>query len=592
MPPADADIPPGFHGQPAVAEDASAAPSITDYVDLESLQEIQDAFAVITRLRTIISDGSGRPLTRETDIVKRIESDRMLETLLEEGPAGNDGGMTAPIIVQHRQVGSLSVQRGQVSALDAIGSRQRRRLMDLLDKHGIQGTDRAELLGAAEEAYAPSPATAMQFLYLIANALARLGWQQHEVENRLHELSLLHRLATALTGRSKLDDILRLGVESIAGAMRAKGVNIRLLEGEPAELVSRASFGMTAEYANLGRSIINKSDLRGACLRGETVQVPDMQSDPRVYFKDDAVKMGFRSMLATGLTWRGRPRGMVSVFFGERRSFDKPQVHLLQSISQMLATAIENARLGDAQTRSQRLREHVKVAAEIQRKMMPQTMPRPRGLDLSAAFKPSLELSGDFYDALELPTGQVALTVADVAGKGVPAALTMATTRALVRSLAPRIGQPGTLVTTVNRMLTVEGGSDFATMFYGLYDPRTRILTYSAAGHEPPMVLRDGEVHMLEAGGLILGVSAESPYETGTWQFRSGDLLLAFTDGLLDAVNPAGQRLGRDAVRAHLLGCAGMNADEAVESFRELARRHRNGAHAADDMTLLVAHAE
>lgn len=579
---------PAFLPDPASARTAS----ITDFVDPESLQEIQDAFSVITRLQTTITDGAGNPVTQRTDIARRAEADRLLEHMMEDG-SDDSLARTAPIIVQHRQVGSLAVQRHQVLPLDALSSQHRRRLHAALEKLGASEEAREELLSAAEEAYAPSTASSMQLLYLIANSIAQMGFQQHAVNERLSELSVLFRLSTALAGHHDLGQILSQAAQAISDVMNAKGVNIRLLEssdhGSQPELVSHASFGLSADYTNLGRSLINKSELRQACLCGEMVFVADVATDARVFFPEDARKMGLHSMLATGIMYHGRPIGMVQVFTGEPRVFAKEQQHLLQAIAQLLATAIENARLGAAQARSRKLIENVQLAADVQRRMMPTRMPEIPGFEMAAIYEPSLDLGGDFYDAIPLGGGTHGLTIADMAGKGVPAALQMAALRTLVRAHAPAYYDLDAMLARVNQAMAAEGRAhEFATLFYATLDPKTKRLTYCNAGHEPPVVVRDGKLHMLETGGLILGVDAAAIYQKGIWDFRSGDILFCYTDGLPDASDPQGKRFGREALLECVLKNAGENARTLLGRVMGALHRHIAGGPRADDMTALV----
>ncbi len=572
------------------AEAHPKAPAITDFVDPESLQEIQDAFSVITRLQTTITDGSGTPVTQQTNIARRAESDRLLDHLMEDG--GENATRTAPIIVQHRQVGSLSVQRRQVLPLDALSDSHKRRLNDALNRMSIDADARQELMSAAEEAYAPSVASAMQLLYLIANAIAQMGYQQHVVNQRLEELSVLFKLSTALAGHNALGQILHQAAESIAEVMHAKGVNIRLLEGSPPELASHASHGLSAEYSNLGRSLINKSELRLACLRGEMVYVADMAEDARVFFKEDARAMGFQSMLATGIMYHGRPIGMVQVFTGEPRTFPKDQCQLLKAIAQLLATAIENARLDEAQTKNRKLVENVQLAADVQRRMMPTRMPQLPGIDMGAAYEPSLHLGGDFYDLIPLSGGAYGIVIADIAGKGVPAALQMASLRSLVRAHAPAYYDLDAMISQVNQSMASEGRAhEFATLFYATLDPRTRRLTYCNAGHEPPVIIRDGKPHPLETGGLIVGVDASATYQKSVWDLRPGDLFFGYTDGMIDATNAKGERFGRDAILSSLIRNAAEPAATVVSRLMATVARHVGHSPRADDITALAIRA-
>ena len=181
--------------------------------------------------------------------------------------------------------------------------------------------------------------------------------------------------------------------------------------------------------------------------------------------------------------------------------------------------AIETARLQEEALEKDRLEHQVQIAAEVQRRMLPAQPPQNPGFQIAALYVPCFELGGDFYDFIPLGDASVGITVADVVGKGLPASLMMATTRAALRAHVHDIYDLDEIMRRVNRALAYDlQSNEFVTLWYGTLNYQTKQLTYCNAGHEPPILLRpkpEGGYEMTElaAGGMVLGVDKEQPYE-------------------------------------------------------------------------------
>ena len=239
-----------------------------------------------------------------------------------------------------------------------------------------------------------------------------------------------------------------------------------------------------------------------------------------------------------------------------------------------------------------RLEDEVDAAFQVQQRLFPSSEPSVRGLDYAGTCRPALGVSGDYYDYFTLSSGCLAMLLADVCGKGMPAALVAASLHATVRAYAPGAGRScGELLAEVNRTLFATTSSDrFVTMFYAVYDPSDFTLTYTNAGHCPPLWLRPGRASTrLESLVAPAGLFSEVPALQKTIRLSPGDVLLAYSDGLTEASNPSGEEFGE----ARLLGLV---AEECRQSAARLCngildevKRFAGGSNQGDDLTVLAA---
>lgn len=596
--------------------------SLTDFVDLGTLQEIQDAFASVTRLSTTILDADGHPATVPTDAVKRHQSDLVFEQLIDvdeelqphptvngrpgldataiggttgEGGFGSGGGakqFQAPITVEGQMLGSIVIEPAGPSA-EQLAPRLEE-LENLADALELDDVQRREMLDSAEIAFGTNRGAAIQFLYLMANAIARLCFEQYHAQQRLEELSVLYKISTVLAGQSNLQETLDIAARSVADQIKVKAVVIRLLEdtAEGPELRRAANTGLSEDYINKGRLLVNRSEMMAAALRGETIYIADMPTDPRVYYPDQARAEGLVSMLCVGIIYQGQPIGTLQLYTEQTRQFTQFEIDLTRAITQLLATAIEKTRLDAARDDNQKMLRQLHLAADVQRRMLPRKMPEIAGYDIAARYVPSFELSGDFYDFINLEHA-LGIGIGDVVGKGVAASLLMAGVRASLRAFAQDVYDLDEVIARVNRTMcrdTLE--SEFATLWYGTLDHDTGRLTYCNAGHEPPLVVRGGKLHPLDEGGMIVGVDRDQTYAKGIWDLKPGDMLLLYTDGLPDAMNAEGQRFGRQRTEQLLLDVADKSANEALNHILWTVRQYTGPRRATDDTTLILIKAQ
>jgi serine phosphatase RsbU (regulator of sigma subunit) len=254
---------------------------------------------------------------------------------------------------------------------------------------------------------------------------------------------------------------------------------------------------------------------------------------------------------------QNRPVGLINIATEQWEFLSPADLQFLSAAGSQVGIGLERARLYDlAETQRIRLQQELGMARAVQRSLLPTQPPSIPGFTLVADWRPAREVGGDFYDLLSLPDGRWGLVLADVSGKGAPAALYMAMTQSLIRSEAGRHTNPSAVLTGVNRRLLVESSNEmFVTVFYAILDPVLRSLIYANAGHDPPFLRRaSGELERLAQGGLIMGLFEQLALSDETLNLESGDTLVAYTDGVTDTVNHQDEDYGHtrlaDAIRS------------------------------------------
>ena len=267
--------------------------------------------------------------------------------------------------------------------------------------------------------------------------------------------------------------------------------------------------------------------------------------------------------------------------------------------------------------RRERMEREMEIAHEMQQSFLPQTLPEVPGIEIAATMRPAYEVGGDFYDVISLSSGRLGMIIADVSDKGMPAALYMALSRTLLRthslSARPqylsdalesaqvrrlmRSGSLGALaalgaVRQTNDYLTAHHSEScmFLTLFYSVYDPQSRLLTYVNAGHNPPLLYNTltDEQDWLRPTDMIVGIMPGRPYEAAERQLSPGDVLVLYTDGVTEAFNTAHEMFGDERLAEVVRAQATASAQELVEAIETAVTAFAGQAPQSDDLTLLV----
>jgi sigma-B regulation protein RsbU (phosphoserine phosphatase) len=253
----------------------------------------------------------------------------------------------------------------------------------------------------------------------------------------------------------------------------------------------------------------------------------------------------------------------------------------------------------------ERLQSEVEIASEVQNQLFPRSAPVMRTIELIGVCQAARTVSGDYYDYLCLPDGSLALAIGDVAGKGISAALLMASIQSIMRTqlaagltrsaavgngqVSTHIGTSG-IVAQLNRQLYASTAPEkYATFFFGVYEEPSRILTYTNAGHLPPLLLRGGESRLLEVTGTVVGAFPVIRYEEQTVEIRPDDLLIAYTDGVTEPENAYGEEFGIERLTETALRYQHSEPKEIVAKIMEAVAHWSTAAELPDDMTVMIA---
>jgi sigma-B regulation protein RsbU (phosphoserine phosphatase) len=266
-------------------------------------------------------------------------------------------------------------------------------------------------------------------------------------------------------------------------------------------------------------------------------------------------------------------------------------LELVETLDRVYAVCEARRHAWRTEAKLSAIRREIDIAGELQKRIIPDQFPSYRGIDVAARISPAKEMSGDFYDVFEVEGGRIAIVVADVAGKGIPAAFYMAVARTLIRATALHGDDPGFILKQVNRLLCHHDFPGmFVSVFFGLLDAGSWEFSYANAGHLPPYHIRhDGRVEaMEEGGGVVLGVVEDQVYEQGMVIIERGDALFFFTDGLTEAFDIHRNQFSDERLIEWLAGNRDKPAKMLAHDVFAFVDAFTRGAEQSDDITSLV----
>jgi sigma-B regulation protein RsbU (phosphoserine phosphatase) len=282
--------------------------------------------------------------------------------------------------------------------------------------------------------------------------------------------------------------------------------------------------------------------------------------------------------------------GVFDLESDELNAYSNDDLEVLMLLASQVAIIIEKVMLHDQLIEKQRLETQLEVARQVQLELLPPRDPELEGFDISAYNFPTEEVSGDYYDWVRIYDDQIGIVIADVSGKGVPAALLMAFLRASLRA-ATHIGYaPHISMTKVNYLLweSIER-NQFVTAFYGILDATNRTIAYSNAGHNPALLMEaDGTARFEERGGVPLGMFRDTRYYEYFENIEPGQMLVLYTDGVTEAMNLAGEEYGRDRLVEAVRQSRQLSAREMIDFIHRDVIEWTEGQGAHDDVTFFI----
>lgn len=443
-------------------------------------------------------------------------------------------------------------------------------------------------------------------LKLLAGTVEELCQHELELRHRLREIAALTKMSSLLVRVAGPGRVVEVALDSALDVLELDAGSIVLFHENPdggiapleEDVQLAAHRGLSPSWLNNPRPLGIDRIFDRLVIAGHMVLIPDLQADDRVNLKPEARAEGLAAAIQCGLTFNGRTLGVIRLYSRHVRTFEEQEKRLLASLAHQAAAALEQSRLLRFEQEEQRVQRQLELAADVQRRMLPRGVPDVPQLEVAAKYIPSFELGGDFYDFIEL-SGHLGVVIGDVVGKGIAAALLMASVRSSLRAHAQEVYDLDEVVRRVNQALCRDTRDyEFASLWYGVIDPAKWRLTYCSAGHEPPMVVRRQadssklEIIELSVGGMVVGIDPSQRYQRAVFDIRPDDVIVGYTDGLSDAVNFAGERYGkrrlRDCLTRQLTEQPDATASAIVDRILWDLRQFAGLATRPDDLTLVV----
>jgi sigma-B regulation protein RsbU (phosphoserine phosphatase) len=472
-------------------------------------------------------------------------------------------------------------------------------------------------------------AFALIHLYLQRYALPRLALRH--APPSYDEQRILLDLGHAARAATSIDELYKLIVKMIGDALHTESVSIFVREDSTGDFVCRMSSlhsedGATrvrpeqaaeapASQLFLRRNAFIVKRLRNLAIP-LTIEPKDLETwrlalsssgadALEARERESATLRRINARLLLQIKMKDQLVGILSLGAREgAREFSTRDQQMLTSVASQLALVIENSKLVARLVEEERLRRELELAAEVQRRLFPSCAPASATLELSGFCRPARGVGGDYYDFLTFDLDQIGVAVADVAGKGISAALLMSIVQASLRSQAltncasvQTEGSIANLVSAMNQLLCRSTGeASYVTFFYAQYDEHTRQLTYVNAGHNPPFLIRANRPHetadaacvKLATGGPVIGLFESFFYEEEMIQLHSGDLLVAYTDGVTEALSPGSEEFGEDRLRDLLISAPHLSAEEMRDKVVRDVQQWSAGVPQHDDLTFVI----
>jgi sigma-B regulation protein RsbU (phosphoserine phosphatase) len=396
------------------------------------------------------------------------------------------------------------------------------------------------------------------------------------LDRKVHELNTLFEIGRRFVGTLEADEVLKLFSYAMMGQLmltrylivlrrpggdvvHARGISV----AEPNQWRGEAFWEL---LASLDEPLRIEAGGRGPLAEyGLQAVVPIRKED---------VTHGFVGLGA-------RPAG---------HPFTDDELAFAGALANQAIVALENAWLIEETIEKRRLEEELAIASAIQSRLFPKRLPEVAGYRLAARSTPTRHVGGDYYDAIELGDGRVLIAIADVSGKGVPAALLMSNVQASLRALCgPRMDLAANASRINDIIYSNTDFNKYATFFYGILDPERHELAYTNAGHNPPMLVRaSGEIETLEAGGLPVGLMPGSAYESAAVDVRPGDVLVLYTDGVSEAADTGNEEYGTERLERLAREGAALEPGELLDRVYDDVFAFSAGMPQGDDITMMI----
>ena len=451
-----------------------------------------------------------------------------------------------------------------------------------------------------------------------------LKYAQEIALSRANDLATLNRFALAVSSTLDLQDILQAICKEMVQRFNVRNTGIGLLNADRSKIKLAAFYTVSPEEKDatgLEIPLGGNASTHFVIETGQSIVVPDVQNNPiTTSFHDVFTERGTQCVMIVPLLARGEIIGTIGLPTSDpERIFTPVEVSLAQTIAGQIASAIDNARLYEQTQKAKEIAERdLEIGRKIQTGFLPESLPAPPGWQIASHFQAARQVAGDFYDAFELPGDNIGIVIGDVCDKGVGAALFMALFRSLIRVFSGQMCLHGLPVVRddegvcieidpqvtckmeqINALKAVALTNDyiakqhsqmsmFATLFFGVLDPANGELTYINGGHDPPFLIGTAGIRQkLNYTGPAVGFIPDTKFTIKQVKFEPGEILLGYTDGVLEARAPSGEMFTKQRLIS-LVEKKSYTASGLLKGINDKLLVHVNNAKQADDITMIA----
>ncbi len=450
----------------------------------------------------------------------------------------------------------------------------------------------------------------------IGLAHLRIRQKYEELNNRINHLNfereifvnLLEKVGKGLTAETNFDTILELVMDYSVDVLQSKAavlflvsnnkkyLTVQYISGVYPPITKVEGYAVTkerflieklkSEKIAMGETYIGKVGQSG-----EPVLIEDALNDERIIQTAKGL-MDIRTIMAVPLKFKDEVIG-VSAFCNKEEggSFNQDEFSLAQTLSEQAAITINNFTLYSELLVKQTEEREIEIAGKIQSDLLPKKIPEIPGIDVFAYNKPAKGVGGDYYDLINFDNENLCVIMADVAGKGVPAALVMVMIRLTLHQIIKPNLNPYSIMNYLNKFLAKESSQErYATMFYFLINVKSKKVIYTNAGHGPLLLYRRSkeEFQMLDTPGLPVGIDKNQQYEQGDITLQNGDIAMLYTDGITEAMNTKREEFSIDRIKEIIKENADKTTEEMTGIIRTRVDEYVGEAPQHDDQTLIL----
>ena len=461
------------------------------------------------------------------------------------------------------------------------------------------------ILNVAASNWASFTPAALTLLTNVGNqmgiALERARLFDLQLERRVREQAALLEFSNQALGQLRFEVLMGYLATAVKELLLADACALFLVSEAPGELEFTAAAGWRTDPVSAGRRV--PADMpNGLGIVMQTLEphlVEDLLEDPIAPWAPDwLLEEGFRGHAVVPLVVEGDPIGALMINTREPRLIQENDLHFMQLMANQAAMAIQNVKLHEEEIRRKELEANLSVARTIQLSMLPKSQPQITGWEIAVYYRAAQQVGGDFFDFFEVPEetasphgGSLGMVIADVADKGVPAALYMALSRTLIRTTGLSGRTPAAAMMRANELMLKDSQAEiFLSAFFAILDPRNGRLRYANAGHNRPLWrhVATTEIETLGGKGTVLGVMEDIELEDRQIMIDPGDVLVFYTDGISEALDARGGVFGVDRVSDALRRSSGTRAEDVLNEIVSRIETFVGDTPQSDDLTLFV----